>query len=163
MGSIVIAAAILAWIQMADIVPMLIALFVFLEDEVKKLIQMISELTFTITLMAVSAVLSSTLGAGRASSALVLIFVGVILWQIGSIAVQSVTIRTLNQQSSLAARRQRSQADETGNYLPSAPPGPASLMQSSYGSTGQYNRPVMLLPDLREMRLHETHRRDKVR
>lgn len=160
-GSIVIAAAILAWILMADIVPMIIALFVFLQDEVKELIQMISELTLTLTSMAVSAVLSSTLG-GRASSTLILIFVGIILWQIGAIVFQSMTIRILNQQKSLAAKRTRSQhASETDDYSPSAPP--LQSIGTSYGSTWQYTRPVMLLPDLREMRLHETQRRDKTR
>ena len=159
-GNTVITVSIVAWIMMADIIPMLISLFVYLEDEVKKLIQIILELTLTLTLMAVSAVLSSTLG-GSASSALLFIFVFAIIWQIGSIVIQSVMIRALNKSHSLAGRRQRGQSVQSVDYLPSAPPESSIKMQPSF--TGQYTRPVMLLPDIRDMRLHETQRRDKTR
>lgn len=153
MGSTVIAVSILAWILMADIIPMLISLVFPLSDEVKELIQMISEVALTLILMAVSGVLSSTLG-GRPSSVLMFILGAAALWQIGSIVVQSVTVGISNQQ--LSPGRQRPQAED---YSPSAPSERSVKMNS--GFVGQYTRPVMLFPDIREMRLHETHRREK--
>lgn len=147
LGRAVIVVSILAWILMADIIPVILSLVFPLTDDVKKLIQMISELALTLTLMAVSVVLSSMLG-GRPSSVLMFIFGVAALWQIGSIVVQSVTIRVLNQQQ-----------PQTEDYSPSAPP--EHSIRMNLGLRGQYTRPVMLFPDTREMKLHETRRREK--
>ena len=154
MGGAVIGVAVLNWLSMTDFIPILISLIFTITDEAKELIQMISELILTVLLTAMSGVLSSKLG-GRPSLALMLIFGGVGLWQAVSVGV--AVFMPLNTLNNLKKRRKGQQL-QPEDFAPSAPPEHALRVASQL--RGLYNRPVMLIPGVGEMRLNGTHKRE---
>ena len=163
MGRAVIGLAVLALVMMTNIVSVFVSFVYFrlysysLADEVNGLIQMLSDLLLIILLMAVSCVLSSGLG-GRPSSAIIIIFVGIVLWQMGSAGARILLIRIQNR-ASPSRTPNRSQMPRNEDYSPSAPR--MDLVGSLYSIPGHHTRPVMLLPDIREVRLQESRRREK--
>ena len=157
-GGAVIGVAVLNWLSMTDFIPMLISLIFTITDEMKKLIQMISELILTVLLTAMSCVLSSKLG-GRPSSALMLIFGGVGFWQAASvgIAVFMPLNHNLNALNNLKKKRKDQQL-RPEDFAPSAPSKNALHAASQF--SGQHSRPFMLIPGVREMRLNGTQKRE---
>lgn len=149
-----IVVATFALFAMTDFIPILISLIVDIADEVKELIQMISELVFTVLLAAISGVLSSKLG-GRPSSALMFIFVGVGLWQ--AVLVGIYVFMSVNTSNKRKIKRNGRQL-QPDDFAPSAPPEHA--LRTAPKFSGQYSRPVMLIPGVREMRLNGTHKRE---
>lgn len=110
------------------------------------LVQKITELLSTALLAGMTAVLSFKLG-GDPSLLLLVVFGVVVLCQMGAVLSSLVEVAVTGKSNSKTPRQQ-------GNDTPSAPP---KHLLSRYSNS----RPVMVLPSVREMRMHETRRREK--
>lgn len=158
----VILVGILALIMMSNILPVAVSRLLYLANESKKLIQAILELALTLLLVALSLVLSFSLG-GRPSSILMFFLGGVFVWQLGFIIYYIWMIKKRNRGSSTQPQRLMSNFKDhvekdyyESIYDPSSAPAQRSL---NAGFRGLQARPVMFLPDIREMRSHEARRR----
>jgi hypothetical protein len=93
---------------------------------------------------------------GGVSSALMLSFGGVLVWQAAALAGSVVQMVTW--------RRAKVENEAKPNLAPTedtlAPRDDPSRLLSHFRN-GNYNRPVMLLPGVREMRLHGRKREKK--
>ncbi len=153
-GQFGIALAILAWIFMSDVLPFVISRLRPLVDESKRLIQAMLELVFILLMMALSLVLSLSLG-GRPSLVLSLLFLGICIWQASFIIFYLWAIRFRTQTQNQTSAQNRALSNEASAW------GRGNVSNNSLGSGFRafHARPVMFIPEIREMRLHEARRR----
>jgi hypothetical protein len=153
---LIIGLAVISWIMMSDILPIAISRLYPLQNELKTIIQVIVELTSTLFLSALLLVLSLSL-SGRPSLILMLVLVGIVIWQVGTIVFHIWLLRIRRQ-------NRRSLADSIVDSIDGRRVLAAAPMEHflDTGSVGLQASPLMFMPDIREMRLHEARRRESL-
>lgn len=137
LGKVLYGFAIFAWLGMADISDFLNKLNL-LQPIQRVLIQRGVELSFSVILIGLAGGVSSL--AGRVSSSLMLIFGGVVLWQAVALGLAIDGWKRGNAPHPDLAPRE-------------------DALRSRFA--GRNNRPTMLLPGVKEMRLHRTKKERK--
>lgn len=145
LGSGVIAVSVMVLVIMVD-VGLAISLFREVTDRQNRLyalIQKILDLSTTVMLAAMTAVLSSMLG-GVASTPLMLLLGGLMLWQAVAVALAALECSVNEQAEAPAPQKEAGEAGEAAGVV-----GAAGSMGARFRGPGR-----IILPGAREMRMH---------